>query len=68
MTAQTYNRMFTLHGIVMIFLFMIPAIPSAFGNFVLPLMIGAQGRGLPAAEPGAASTCTSPARPSRCGA
>src|SRR4051794_16194112 len=42
MTAVQYNRAFTLHGIVMIFLFMIPAIPSAFGNFVLPLMLGAQ--------------------------
>jgi cytochrome c oxidase subunit 1 len=42
MTAQTYNRMFTLHGLVMIFLFMIPAIPSGFGNFVLPMMIGAE--------------------------
>jgi cytochrome c oxidase subunit 1 len=42
MSAQTYNRMFTLHGIVMIFLFMIPAIPSGFGNFVLPMMIGAE--------------------------
>ena len=42
MTAQTYNRMFTLHGVVMIFLFMIPAIPSGFGNFVLPMMIGAE--------------------------
>ena len=40
--ALSYNRMFTLHGIVMIFLFLIPAIPSAFGNFVLPLMIGAR--------------------------
>src|SRR5205085_362672 len=40
--ALTYNRLFTLHGMVMIFLFMIPAIPSAFGNFVLPLMIGAR--------------------------
>jgi cytochrome c oxidase subunit 1 len=39
---MTYNRLFTLHGIVMIFLFMIPAIPSGFGNFVLPLMIGAR--------------------------
>ena len=42
MTAQTYNRLFTLHGVVMIFLFMIPAIPSGFGNFVLPMMIGAE--------------------------
>lgn len=41
-SAQAYNRLFTLHGVVMIFLFMIPAIPSAFGNFVLPLMIGAK--------------------------
>jgi len=42
MDAMTYNRIFTLHGVVMIFLFMIPAIPSGFGNFVLPLMIGAK--------------------------
>ena len=42
MDAMTYNRMFTLHGVVMIFLFMIPAIPSGFGNFVLPLMLGAK--------------------------
>jgi cytochrome c oxidase subunit 1 len=40
--AQTYNQMFTLHGVVMVFLFMIPAIPSAFGNFVLPIMLGAR--------------------------
>jgi cytochrome c oxidase subunit 1 len=42
MDAMTYNRMFTLHGVIMIFLFMIPAIPSVFGNFFLPLMLGAQ--------------------------
>ncbi len=42
MDAMTYNRMFTLHGVVMIFLFMIPAIPSGFGNFVLPMMLGAK--------------------------
>jgi len=42
MDALSYNRLFTLHGVVMIFLFLIPAIPSAFGNFVLPLMIGAR--------------------------
>ncbi len=40
--ANAYNRMFTLHGMVMIFLFMIPAIPGAFGNFMLPLMLGAK--------------------------
>ncbi len=42
MDALTYNRMFTLHGVVMIFLFMIPAIPGVFGNFNLPLMLGAK--------------------------
>ncbi|HEX8701037.1 MAG TPA: cbb3-type cytochrome c oxidase subunit I [Myxococcaceae bacterium] len=42
MDAMTYNRTFTLHGIIMIFLFMIPAIPAVFGNFVLPLMLGAK--------------------------
>src|SRR5262245_54428052 len=42
MGANTYNRMFTLHGVVMIFLFMIPAIPGVFGNFCLPLMLGAK--------------------------
>ncbi|WNG30064.1 cytochrome c oxidase subunit I [Cystobacter fuscus] len=40
--AMTYNRAFTMHGVVMIFLFMIPAIPGAFGNFMLPLMLGAK--------------------------
>jgi cytochrome c oxidase subunit I len=42
MDAYTYNRMFTMHGIVMVWLFMIPSIPTAFGNFLLPLMIGAK--------------------------
>ncbi len=42
MEAATYNKTFTLHGVVMIFLFMIPAIPGIFGNFFIPLMIGAR--------------------------
>jgi len=42
MTADTYNKAFTLHGAIMVFLFFIPAIPAAFGNFVLPLMLGAK--------------------------
>ena len=42
MDADTYNRMFTLHGAVMVFLFIIPAIPAAIGNFVIPLMLGAK--------------------------
>ncbi len=40
--AETYNRIFTLHGVVMVFLFIIPSIPAALGNFVLPLMLGAK--------------------------
>jgi cytochrome c oxidase subunit I len=40
--AMTYNRFFTMHGIVMVFMFLIPAIPAAIGNFVLPIMIGAK--------------------------
>jgi cytochrome c oxidase subunit 1 len=42
MGANTYNRVFTLHGVIMIFMFMIPAIPGVFGNFCLPLMLGAK--------------------------
>jgi cytochrome c oxidase subunit I len=42
MTAETYNRVFTLHGAIMVFLFIIPSIPAALGNFVLPLMLGAK--------------------------
>ena len=39
---DTYNQFFTLHGAIMIFLFIIPSIPAALGNFVLPLLIGAK--------------------------
>ena len=46
-TADTYNKMFTLHGAVMIFLFIIPGIPATLGNFVLPLMLGAKDVALP---------------------
>jgi cytochrome c oxidase subunit I len=47
MDATTYNRYFTLHGVIMVFLFMIPAIPSVFGNFVLPIMLGAKDLAFP---------------------
>lgn len=40
MQAKTYNQVFTLHGVIMIFLFIIPSIPAIFGNFFLPIMIG----------------------------
>jgi len=44
---ETYNKMFTLHGIVMIFFFLIPAIPTTIGNFVLPMMLGAKDLAFP---------------------
>jgi len=42
MSAKLYNSTFTLHGVIMIFLFIIPGIPAIFGNFFLPLLIGAE--------------------------
>ena len=42
MSAENCNILFTLHGAVMIFLFIIPSAPTAFGNFVLPIMLGAK--------------------------
>ncbi|MFT3769859.1 MAG: cytochrome c oxidase subunit I [Minicystis sp.] len=42
MSADAYNQAFTLHGAIMVFLFIIPSIPGALGNFVLPIMIGAK--------------------------
>jgi len=44
---ETYNRMFTMHGIVMIFFFLIPAIPAIIGNFVIPMMLGARDLAFP---------------------
>ena len=43
----TYNQVFTLHGVFMVFIFIIPAIPASLGNFVLPLMLGAPDVALP---------------------
>ncbi len=40
--ANTYNQLFTLHGAIMIFLFLIPSVPAVLGNFVLPLQLGAK--------------------------
>nr|WP_229722701.1 cbb3-type cytochrome c oxidase subunit I [Xylophilus rhododendri] len=44
---DTYNKLFTVHGVVMVWLFLIPSIPSVVGNFVLPLMIGARDLAFP---------------------
>ena len=45
--AQTYNKLFSMHGIVMIFFFLLPSIPSVLGNFLVPLMIGARDLAFP---------------------
>ena len=45
--ADTYNRLFTLHGVIMVFFFLVPVVPAALGNFVLPLMIGAKDLAFP---------------------
>jgi cytochrome c oxidase subunit 1 len=47
MTADTYNKMFTAHGVIMIFFFLIPAIPATLGNFCIPMMIGARDLAFP---------------------
>lgn len=39
---QTYNAFFTLHGVIMLFIFVIPGVPAIFGNFFLPIMLGAK--------------------------
>ncbi|HTH77621.1 MAG TPA: cbb3-type cytochrome c oxidase subunit I, partial [Ramlibacter sp.] len=44
---DTYNRLFTAHGIIMVWLFLIPSIPSVMGNFLVPLMIGARDLAFP---------------------
>src|SRR5688500_8609521 len=45
--AETYNKLFTLHGVIMVFFFLIPSIPTVLGNFLLPMMIGARDLAFP---------------------
>jgi cytochrome c oxidase subunit 1 len=45
--SETYNILFTLHGIIMIFFFLIPSIPAVLGNFLVPLMLGARDLAFP---------------------
>jgi len=40
--AETYNKLFTAHGVIMVWFFLIPSIPATLGNFLIPLMIGAR--------------------------
>jgi cytochrome c oxidase subunit 1 len=44
---ETYNKLFTLHGVVMVFFFLIPSIPAVLGNFLVPIMIGARDLAFP---------------------
>ncbi len=46
-SARTYNSVFTLHGVIMIFLFIVPGIPAILGNFILPLQLGADDVAMP---------------------
>ena len=46
-SAETYNKLFTMHGVIMVWFFLIPSIPSTLGNFLVPLMIGARDLAFP---------------------
>src|SRR6201996_8411727 len=45
--ADTYNKLFTMHGIIMVFLFLVPSVPATIGNFVIPIMVGAKDLAFP---------------------
>ena len=45
--SDVYNKIFTMHGVIMVFFFLIPAIPAVLGNFLVPLMIGAKDLAFP---------------------
>src|SRR5690242_20954812 len=45
--ADTYNKLFTMHGMVMVFFFLIPVVPAVLGNFLIPIMIGAKDLAFP---------------------
>ncbi|WP_337181015.1 cytochrome c oxidase subunit I [Shinella sp.] len=47
LSNEGYNRAFTLHGVIMVWFFLIPSIPNTFGNFLVPLMIGARDLAFP---------------------
>ncbi len=46
-TSTTYNKLFTLHGVIMVWFFLIPSIPNVLGNFLIPMMIGARDMAFP---------------------
>jgi cytochrome c oxidase subunit I len=46
-SAQTYNKLFTMHGVTMVWFFLIPSIPAVLGNFLVPMMLGARDLAFP---------------------
>ena len=40
--SDTYNKFFTMHGVIMVFLFLVPSVPATLGNFLIPIMLGAR--------------------------
>jgi cytochrome c oxidase subunit I len=44
---ETYNKLFTMHGVIMVFFFLIPSIPATLGNFLIPIMVGAKDLAFP---------------------
>ena len=49
--SDTYNKLFSMHGIIMVFFFLVPSVPAVIGNFVLPIMLGAKDLAFPVVKP-----------------
>lgn len=47
MSSDTYNKVFSMHGIIMVFFFLVPSIPATLGNFLVPIMVGAKDLAFP---------------------
>ena len=47
MSSDTYNKVFSMHGIIMVFFFLVPSIPATIGNFLVPIMVGAKDLAFP---------------------
>ena len=46
-SIETYNKLFSIHGVIMVWFFLIPSIPATLGNFLVPMMIGARDLAFP---------------------
>src|ERR1700722_16037844 len=47
MATDTYNKVFTMHGVIMVFFFLVPSVPATIGNFLIPMMVGDRDLALP---------------------